>query len=420
MLFDDNVRPASAPSGAAAATSMTRFGVKLGISAKLQMAFGAVAGTTLVAAAVAILAFSAVERGVKYVAGREVPLTIDAMRLSVISGEISAAAARLVSAKIMAEQEAIGMLINQRSRELTTLMERLRKQVGNSDAYAKVDSESQRLHANLKALENAISERSELSARLEARLDAVHKMRTRISEQLAPIVDDSYFDVMMATEEFGRGSDKNAGSENADKRPDTAAKSQVPRQIDRLRSALEISAQTHLIMSLISEGAAANESAALVPIQDRFKAASHTLGKAVAALRNAQLKSAIDDLVRYGQDEANVFVLRGRVLAAVALAERTIGQNVAIQGALDGSVDALVGQVEASVKSSTTGLVDELDRNRTRLVIVALTSILTAVGIGIFYVRRRLARPLMSIADAMRRLSAGDIDHRAIAIGDHD
>jgi methyl-accepting chemotaxis protein len=420
MLFDDNVRSARASSSAAAATSMNRFGLKLGINAKLQIAFGAVAGTTLVAAAVAILSFSAVERGVKSVAGRDVPSMIDAMRLSVISGEISAAAARLVSAKVAAEQEWIGMLINERSRELTVLMERLREQVGDSDAYAKVQSESHRLQANLRALENAISERSELSARLEARLDAVHKMRTRISEQLAPIVDDSYFDVMMATEEFGRTYDKNAGSENAVKRPDAPPRSLVPRQIDRLRNALEISAQTHLIMSLISEGSGANESAALVPIQDRFKAASHTLGKAVATLRNAQLKNAIDDLLRYGQDEANVFVLRRRVLDAVALAERTIGENVAIQGALDGSVGALVGRVEASVKSSATGLVDELDRNRTLLLVVALTSILTALGIGVFYVRRRLVRRLTSIADAMRRLSAGDVDHRAIAVDDHD
>jgi methyl-accepting chemotaxis protein len=418
MLFDDDVRPASVSSSAVAATPMNRSGMKLGINAKLQIAFAVVAGTTLVAAAVAILSFSAVERGVKLVTGREVPLMNDAMRLSAISGEISAAAARLVSTKIPAEQESIGTLINQRSRELTTLMERLRRQVGDSAAYSKAQSESERLHANLRALENAISERSELSARLEARLDAVHKMRSRISEQLAPIVDDSYYDIMMATEEFGR--DKKAKSEGAVNRSDAPPRSLASRQIDQLRNALEISAQTHLIMSLISEGAGANESAALVPIQDRFKAASHTLGKAVVALKSAQLKKAIDDLLRYGQDEANVFVLRGRVLAAVALAERTVGENVAIQNAFDNSVGALVGQVEASVIQSTKGLLEELDGNRTLLLVVALTSILAAVGIGIFYVRRRLVWRLTSIANAMRRLSAGDIDHGAVAAGDHD
>jgi len=416
MLFNSSAGSADA-SGPAAPTSLARSGMKFGINAKLQVAFGVVAGMTLIAATVAIVSFSAAQRGVAYVAGREVPLMIDAMRLSAISGEISVAAARLVSAKIPAEQKAISTQISRKSQELMTLMERLRKQVGGSDAYAKVQSESQRLLANLKALENAISERSVLSAQLEARLDAVHKMRTRISEQLAPIVDDSYFDVMMAADEIGRNGDKGAQNGDAVKPPLRGA---VSRQIDRLRGALEISAQTHLITSLISEGSSANESAALVPIQDRFKAASHTLSKAVAALTNVPLKNTINDLLRYGQDEANVFVLRGRVLDAVALAERAIGENVAIQGALDVAVGALVGQVETSVKSSSTDLVDELDRNRTLLLVVALTSMLAALGIGIFYVRRRLVRRLTSIADAMRRLSAGDINHRAIAVDDRD
>ena len=53
------------------------------------------------------------------------------------------------------------------------------------------------------AVEQVISERSGLVARLETQLDAVRRMRTRISEQLAPIVDDSFFDVMTAVAEVG-------------------------------------------------------------------------------------------------------------------------------------------------------------------------------------------------------------------------
>jgi methyl-accepting chemotaxis protein len=420
MVTNHKATSASTSSGSVAAAFTSRFGAKLGISTKLQIAFGVVAGMTLIAATVAILSFSAAERGVKYVAGREVPLMIDAMRLSVISGEISTAAARLVSAKTQAEQKAISRLIDQKSRELTTLMERLRKQLGDSAAFSKVQSGSQRLHDNLTALEKAISERSGLSARLEAQLDAVRRMRTRISEQLAPIVDDSFFDVMAAAEEIGRNDDKNVKSEDAAKRSDSPLKSLVSRQITQLRNALEISAQTHLITSLINEGAGANEATALVPIQDRFKAAAHTLGKAVAALTNEQLKKAIADLLRFGQDEGSVFALRGRVLDAVALAERTIGENVTIQGELDEAVGALVGGVEARVEQSATELVDDLDRNRTLLLVVALASVLVAVGIAVFYVQRRLVHRLTSIADAMRRLSAGDIDYKAVTADDHD
>ena len=69
----------------------------VGVNAKLQGAFGAVAILTVIAAAVAIFSFSSTERGFERVSGHEVPVMTDALRLSAVSGEISAAAARFVS-----------------------------------------------------------------------------------------------------------------------------------------------------------------------------------------------------------------------------------------------------------------------------------------------------------------------------------
>ena len=75
---------------------------------------------TVAAAGVAITSFSATEHGVQGMANREVPLMTDALRLSVISGEISAAAAHFVSAKTADEQKAIAATIQERYRALTT------------------------------------------------------------------------------------------------------------------------------------------------------------------------------------------------------------------------------------------------------------------------------------------------------------
>src|SRR5262249_37476418 len=77
---------------------------RLGIKVKLQAAFAAVAIMTVAAAAVAVMSFSATQRDVDHVTNHEVPLMTDALRLSAISGEISAAAARLVSASSKADQ----------------------------------------------------------------------------------------------------------------------------------------------------------------------------------------------------------------------------------------------------------------------------------------------------------------------------
>src|SRR5216684_4391680 len=114
----------------------------------------------------------------------------DALRLSAVSGEISAAAARFVSTRTAAEQALIAAAIAEKSRQLAAIMERLRAGRGSSPAFATVEAISQRLAANLKELEAAISERSRLRASLETQIDAVHRAHARISEKLTPIVDD--------------------------------------------------------------------------------------------------------------------------------------------------------------------------------------------------------------------------------------
>src|ERR1700752_4275049 len=80
---------------------------RIGVNAKLQGAFGAVAVLTVIAAAVAIVSFSGTERGFERVAGHEVPVMTDALRVSAVSGEISAAAARFVNTTTAAEPRPI-------------------------------------------------------------------------------------------------------------------------------------------------------------------------------------------------------------------------------------------------------------------------------------------------------------------------
>src|SRR6185436_3579110 len=85
--------------------------ISSGVRVKLQIAFAAVALMTVVAAGIGTLSFSATEHEFRVVAGRDVPVMTDALRLSAMSGEVSAAAARLVSARTTEEQKAIAQLL---------------------------------------------------------------------------------------------------------------------------------------------------------------------------------------------------------------------------------------------------------------------------------------------------------------------
>src|ERR1700730_3237951 len=98
----------------------------IGVNAKLQGAFGAVAVLTVIAAVVAIFSVSVSERGFERVAGHDVPVMAQGLRLSAVAGEISAAAARFVSTKTAAEQGPIATTIALKRRQLSGLMERRR------------------------------------------------------------------------------------------------------------------------------------------------------------------------------------------------------------------------------------------------------------------------------------------------------
>src|SRR4051794_8509431 len=149
---------AEAPVAATNGVRRAKFGIKI----RLQLAFGAVAVMTVVAAAVAIMSFSETERGFQQVSTREVPMMTDALRMSVASGEISAAAARYVSAKTSDDRKLIAGQIATRSRDLDAIMERLRVGQSENGGFSIAEPKAKRLKENLQALDKAISQRNDI------------------------------------------------------------------------------------------------------------------------------------------------------------------------------------------------------------------------------------------------------------------
>jgi methyl-accepting chemotaxis protein len=504
--------------------------ISAGVRLKLQIAFGAVALMTVVAAAVGILSFSATEREFKRVAGHDVPVMTDALRLSAMSGEISAAAARFVGARNSAEQRAIADTLVARHRDLIAIMERLRASESANRSFGEVEAAAQRLDGNLKALEKAIMDRTALRAQLEEKQLAVQKVHGQVSDKLTPIVDDSYFEVVSAAEDVGKvgnrsirsfvngglqrlqvildlGAETNlatgllaAGAstlsapvlaqleerysiavqrtrklltklpnepdfaslrtqiadllpvvdlksqgqdeehsvdrlkkifgmhesltgvlvklvddlnftlmmsgEDAAKKSTGLVKTLANKQISDLRNALETAAQTHLLTTVLSEGVAAKEAARLIPIQDRFNSSVNLLRKVSASLNSPEIKKAIAELIALGTGADGVFELRNRELQADQIAIHAVADNASIQHDLDKTVAALVSAAEAGMKQSEFQMLDSLARYRIVLLFVAFASILAAGGIGIFYVQRKLVKPLTAIDASMSRLAA--------------
>src|SRR5436190_11106591 len=244
---------------------------KFGIKVRLQAAFGAVAITTVIAATVAIMSFSETQRGFERVSTREVPTMTDALRLSVASGEISAAAARYVSAKTSDDRKLIATQIASRSRDLDAIMDRLRVGQGDAGGFSIAEPMAKRLKENLKALEQAISDRTDIRDNLDARLAALHRAHNRISDKLTPIVDDSYFEVVTTAEDVGQSGD-------------ITVRTLIQGGMQLMQAMIEVGAETNLVTGLLTAGALTSSPGILAMLEDRFTASARRAEKQLAKL----------------------------------------------------------------------------------------------------------------------------------------
>jgi methyl-accepting chemotaxis protein len=352
--------------------------IRLGVRAKLQLAFGAVAGLTMLAAAVGFFSFSAIEGGLQRVVNHQMPAMTNAMRLSVISENISATAARFISAKTDDDRRATVALMAQKSVDLAAGIAVAKQEIGQSPAFAKLLGLSQFLEANLAALEDAISQRTRLREQIEEMLDGLHQVHAQIIEELAQLSDPT--------------------------------------------QALEVSARTHLLVSLISEGSVVHDPSAFKNIQDRLKAATSSLKQTMSKFDDERLRASssidkirnqIEQLSRISQGPNSIFARRARELFATTSVDAAIDENVAIQRELNSTVAMLVNEAEVSTQVGAAELIANLKTSGQLLLLVVVASLLAAGGIGVFYVQRHLVRRLVAIGTAMRRLASGDI---AIAI----
>jgi methyl-accepting chemotaxis protein len=347
--------------------------VHLGVSAKLQLAFGAVTCLTVLAAVVGLLSFSAIEGGLRRVVTQQVPAMTNAMHLSVITGNISAAAARFISAKTDADRAATIALMAEKRVELAKGIAAARRTIGEGQALSKVAGLAQYLDTNLATLQEAISQRTGLRAQIEDMLANLHRIH-------AQVVDD-----------LGRVND-----------PTTA---------------LELAARTHLLVSLIGEGSDVRDPSAFKDIQDRLKAAAAALALSMAKLDKSgeawetieRIRIGIDQITRFSQGVESIFARRARELFSTTRVDAAIDENASIQHELDLAVADLVKDADAGTQASTAELIGNLNISGTLLLAVAIASVLAAGGIGIFYVRNTLVRRLIDIGEAMRQLASGNV-----------
>jgi hypothetical protein len=286
-----------------------------GIKAKLFLAFCAMAGFTLSAAAIAWYAFVTIERSVDRITAGSIPAMAVSLRLAEKSAEIAAAAPALMASADQVERVLAQTRLEERSRELAGLTQELEATGIEPETVEALAEIQEQITAGLVALNAAVEERLHLNEQREIASAGMAAAHGQLVEVLEPLVDDAVFNLIISGEDLTAQSTE-------------AITGLVEGGVGAIHQLLTVNAEVNLAAGLLAEAANALDPVLIQPIRERFIATAATAERSMGELSDfaarEALQQALDALLGLGSGEDNIFDLRERELRAIASARETL------------------------------------------------------------------------------------------------
>jgi class 3 adenylate cyclase/phosphoglycerate-specific signal transduction histidine kinase len=388
----------------------------LGIKVKLFLAFCAMAGLTITAAAIAWYAFVAIERSVDRITVESVPAMAVSLRLAEKSAEIAATAPALIASINQEARVATQAGLEARSREIAGLMEDLKAtqiEPGRLETLAEIQQE---ITGRLSALNTAVEERLRLKSQRDFLSNEMVTVHGRFADLLEPLVDDAVFSLIISGEDLTAQSTE-------------AVTGLVEGGVSTIHLLLIINAEANLAAGLLAEAANAPDPVLVQPIRESFFAAAATIERSLSRLPDIgdrdQLKQALDALLKLGSGNDNMFDIRERELRATEggqettpasgerMAETVKANHEALLAILTPMVDdatfELVVDAEDITAQSSQAITDLIDGGVTTLQVLLA---LQAEG-------NMVAGLLAEAANTSDRAMIQPVRERFIAAADH-
>ena len=257
----------------------TRFGIKL----RLMFAFGAVAAMTVIASLVAWFSYADIETSFTRVSGESVPAMTRALEFAASSARLSAAAPALAAAGNEAERKVrMGELQGEVS-AIETLVRELAQTSRDQETVTQIENAFASMAENLLATDAQVAVRLAAKVAREAAATEVARLHAEILGKIAPLIDTASFDLVI-------------GSEDATGGATEVINKLISEGVTVLRGTLEVQAAGNLAAGLMSEAAAIENVALLVPLQERFTAVVVHIEESLASLPETEEYAAVRDL----------------------------------------------------------------------------------------------------------------------------
>jgi class 3 adenylate cyclase/phosphoglycerate-specific signal transduction histidine kinase len=272
---------------------------RLGIKAKLFLAFCALAGLTTLASAVSWYVFGDIGRAVNRVTAESLPSMVSALSLARKSSEIAVTAPALMASRDQDERVLERARLTQRTEALTAMIVDLMDKRVSPETTDRLAELRARLTTQLEELDGAIEQRLRSKSDRELRLRELGEIHARFLEAAEPLVDDSVFDLVISGE---RVTERSTG----------AITGLVQGGVRRIVLLSTLKADVDRAAALLAGIAQASDPAAIRSIRDRFAATAASIEASVQQLSDRRslegLQEATAALLAHGNERTKASV----------------------------------------------------------------------------------------------------------------
>jgi signal transduction histidine kinase/methyl-accepting chemotaxis protein len=372
--------------------------LRVGVRVRLLLAFLAISGFAVLAAASGIYAFRQVG-GRLDVVDTSVPTTLTSLELSRSAERIIAAAPALLAATDRARRDQVkGELAAEVERMNTKLLE-LKRQRAETLPQG-IEPIVASLMVNLATLEDVVAQRLEANERLSMLRRQIFLASEDVQRLLAPwlMIMDGQISGLADTV---RKSDDNGGSD-------------VSRQLATLtqqhRSMQAAQRQFSAVLDMLAEASTTDQHRRLPILGFQLVRALRDLESSAAGL-DSRLRpifleqvGKLKDLV---EGAGAITEARKRELALIGSGERLIGENASLSAQLTVAIDELVGAAKQDIHNATRGALSVQRLSARGMIVLVGLSLLTSILIVWLYVGRNIVRRLTALSDGMLAIAGG-------------
>ena len=380
------------------------------ISTQLYVGIGGAVLLTVAASLVGWFSFNCVGEVQNRVNEGSVPELVAAFGVAQHSGTLVVAAPRLTTAANPEELSVVASEITDAHGALEEQLAILESKGGGGEYFDGIQDDATSLLSNIRAIESERHEIFDLAGRSgDLRTELVY-LRERLSDIMAPAVDDELFFMITGYRDLGAS-------------PAVRQEHFSETQLNQYRYLADLEADARIANHLLESAFSVSQAPLLEPLKERFESSAGRIERTLAALEGSELRDEIapilERLVELGIGEEGGFNLLERELNLIERQGELLALNRNIAVDLVAEVDGLVNSANANAQEATRASTQAVFTGRTLLLAISGLSVAGALMIAWLFVGRVLLRRLQMLSDWMRRMAGGDLEAK-VAIGGRD